>query len=129
MTTCRGLRAGRLGKGHTCQTEVWIFPAKTLFISLEAGALGKQVVGMTPSIYQAGGFQTPVYSAADLPALAMLGERSADTIRRQTLRFGYTTIYRVPQYVDHVRAVTSSKYEYVDGADPERLERLGIRPR
>lgn len=90
----------------------------------EAGALGKQVVGMTPSIYQAGGFQTPVYLAADLPALAMLGERSADTIRRQTLRFGYTTIYRVPQYVDHVRAVTSSKYEYVDGADPERLERL-----
>jgi len=45
-------------------------------------------------------------------------------IARQTLRFCYTIAHRVAQYVPFVRAVTTTRYEYVEGADPARLSRL-----
>ena len=44
--------------------------------------------------------------------------------RRQTLRFCYTMNYRIPQYVRHVRCISTTEYAYLDGADPGRLSEL-----
>jgi hypothetical protein len=96
--------------------------------ALEAGALGKQIISLGPAAYQQAGFTTP---AEDEPALSLV-ELHADLplhhqadlrreIARRTLRFCYTMVYRVAQYVPFVRAVTTLRYEYLEGADPARL--------
>ena len=98
---------------------------------VDAGILGKQVIAVTPSVYQRAGFQNTVYRREDLAQLAFIGERStyerqssAERIARQTLRFCYTMNYRIPQYVEHVRCVTTTRYAYLDGADPARFTAL-----
>lgn len=99
--------------------------------ALEAGILGKQVIALGPSIYQRAGFQSDAYDAEQLERVRLhidlpLAERSQEAARiaRQTLRFCHTMVYRVPQYVPYVRSITTTRYEYLDGADPERLIRL-----
>ncbi|WP_241076078.1 hypothetical protein [Achromobacter insuavis] len=92
--------------------------------ALEAGMLGKQVIAMGPSIYQQAGFQSDAMSPAALQAMSLLpasnfSERAH--IARLTLRFAYTMIYRAPQYVDYVRSITATRYEYREGADAGRL--------
>jgi hypothetical protein len=95
---------------------------------LDAGILGKQVIAVSPSIYEKAGFEDRVYTAADLAKLKLhanlsAAQRDAEARRlmRQTLRFAYTMVYRIPQYVNYVRSVTTTRYEYVQGADPQRL--------
>jgi hypothetical protein len=96
--------------------------------ALEAGMLGKQVIAIAPSIYQQAGFQTRAYTPGDLQALVLhcsLDESHraahAAQIARQTLRFCHTMVYRIAQYVPQVRCVTTTRYEYRDGADPQRF--------
>ena len=79
---------------------------------------------MGPSIYQQAGFQSDAMSPAALQAVDLLpasnfSERAH--IARLTLRFAYTMIYRAPQYVDYVRSITATRYEYREGADAGRL--------
>lgn len=96
--------------------------------ALEAAILGKQVIAVSPSIYHEAGFQSDAYTPAQVQELA-LNERSneldriatAERISRQALRFCYSMVYRVAQFVEFVRCVTTTKYEYFDGANPERL--------
>jgi hypothetical protein len=96
--------------------------------ALEAAALGKQVISIGPSHYQEAGFRTDASTPealarvtldVDLPA----EERAAaqERLRRGTLRFLYTVAYRLPQYVQHVKALSTTSYRYVPGADPQRL--------
>jgi hypothetical protein len=40
------------------------------------------------------------------------------------LRYGYTHVYRFSQFVEHVRAVTTTRYRYYEGADAARLARM-----
>jgi hypothetical protein len=98
---------------------------------LDAGILGKQVIGVVPSNYQQAGFQTRVYSAdevADLRLVANLGRQErlteSERIRRLSLRYCYTMVYRFAQFVPYVRALTTTRYEYYEGADVDRLTRL-----
>jgi hypothetical protein len=99
--------------------------------ALEAGALGKQVIAVAPSIYQQAGFQSDAWGPQALPQLVLHASldaaeraRHAAHIARQTLRFAYTMIYRVPQFVNQVRCITTTRYEYREGADPARLTDL-----
>lgn len=99
--------------------------------SLEAGMLGRQVIAVTASPYQQAGLQSTVYEPAQLATLQLdssLDEVAAARARRsrmrQTLRFCHTTVYRVAQYVRHVRCLTTTRYAYLEGADPERLTTL-----
>lgn len=96
--------------------------------ALEAGTLGKQVIAIAPSIYQEAGFQTQAYTPGDLRSLVFHGSlddtrRAAHAARiaRQTLRFCHTMVYRIPQFVPQVRCITTTRYEYRDGADPQRF--------
>ena len=99
--------------------------------ALEAGTLGKQVIAVSPSVYQKAGFQSDAYSPESMSNLvlhATLGdaerEQRSAHIARQTLRFAYTINFRLSQYVDQVRCVTTTRYEYFEGADLERLPNL-----
>lgn len=96
--------------------------------ALEAGMLGKQIIAIAPSIYEEAGIQSKVYEQQTLSQLELYStldfasrERHAARIMRQTLRFAYTMVYRVPQFTDYVCSVTTTRYEYFEGADPNRL--------
>lgn len=99
--------------------------------ALEAGILGKQVIAVAPSVYRQAGFQSDADSPSALRNLVLHAAlddatraRHAMRIARQTLRFAYTMVYRLPQYVEQVRCVTTTRYEYFEGADPDRLPNL-----
>lgn len=99
--------------------------------ALEAGILGKQVIAVSPSVYQEAGFQSTAYNHEQLQRLHLivdldksLENSEAVRIARQTLRFCHTMVYRIPQYVPYVRCITTTHYEYLNGADPGRLIKL-----
>ncbi|MCI2807800.1 capsule biosynthesis protein [Eoetvoesiella caeni] len=96
--------------------------------ALEAGALGKQIISVGPSVYQRAGMADDARDSAKLALLKLnmdlppeMQMRRARAIARQTLRFCYTMTHRLPQYVDHVKAETTTQYLYKEGADPNRL--------
>lgn len=95
---------------------------------LEAGALGKQVIGIAPSNYQKAGIREDACDIDRLRSLRLWAdyadsalELAKETVRRNTLRFSYAISHRVPQYVDYVRAQTPTRFLYRPGADPERF--------
>lgn len=99
--------------------------------ALEAGAIGRQVIALTPSIYHCAGFQSDADRPETLSSLTLHRDLSQDRAReekrrtaRLTLRFAYTMNFRVAQFVEHVRCITTTRYEYRDGADPQRLPLL-----
>lgn len=99
--------------------------------AFEAGILGKQVIATGPSIYQKAGFQSNAYMPSQLAQLTLnvrqdpqFQAEEAGRIARQTLRFAHTMAYRVAQFVDHVHSATTTRYEYRQGADAGRFERL-----
>jgi hypothetical protein len=99
--------------------------------ALEAGILGKQVIGSAPSPYQEAGFRDPAYTAAQVSSLRLHAELERDRreslsrdISRRTLRFLYTVAHRIPQYTSFVRAETTTKYWYDLSADPQRFINL-----
>lgn len=93
----------------------------------EAAMLGKQVIGIAPSIYQEAGFRDAVVGPSGLDGMCLdaargAGERASLALhrRRQVLRFMYTFNDRLPQYVAAVRADTPTALRYDLQADPAR---------
>lgn len=96
--------------------------------ALEAAAMGKQVIATAPSFYSEAGIRTDADGPLAVAAVQMHAdlpdpERAAraQELRRQALRFCYTMTHRLPQYVGHVRSLSSAEYGYPPGADPQRL--------
>lgn len=99
--------------------------------ALEAGALGKQVIGVAGANYQMAGIREDACSEQKLRTLQLRAslpqaeqDSLASSVRRQTLRFAYSVTHRIPQYVDYVKCVTPTQYLYKPGADPNRLVEL-----
>ena len=95
---------------------------------MEAGRLGKPVISIAPSVYHRAGFTCNVHCRSQLcnldalmAAQVFVSSEQQRKIARQALRFAYTMVWRLPQYVDQVRAVTTTKFEYAQGAAPQRL--------
>lgn len=96
--------------------------------AMEAGMLGKPVISIAPSVYHKAGFTCNVQDRSQLDNLDALiaanlvvNHELQRKTARQALRFAYTMVWRLPQYVDQVRAVTTTKFEYAQGAAPQRL--------
>ena len=89
--------------------------------AVEAGACGKQVVCLGPSGYQYAGFVQTFCGPEDLAAAEGLDPIDVETVIRKTLRYLYLRARRFPQYIDYVRALETTRYEYFEGADPERI--------
>lgn len=93
--------------------------------ALEAGILGKQVIAVGPSIYQQAGFQTDAFDEESMSRVSLgVDAPTAALMARRTLRFCHIMAYRVAQFVPYVRCVTTTNYEYREGAEPERLIRM-----
>jgi len=99
--------------------------------ALEAGALGKQIIGISGANYQMAGIREDASSEQKLRTLQLRStlseaeqESLAASVRRQSLRFAYSVTHRIPQYVDYVKCVTPTRYRYKPGADPNRLVKL-----
>ena len=94
--------------------------------ALEVAILGKQVIATSPSLYQSAGFESTVYSNEQLDALTLKADeeerdrsQSCTQISKLALRFCYTMVYRVAQYVDYVRCISTTEYKYFE----ERIRR------
>ncbi|HEX5686709.1 MAG TPA: hypothetical protein VFY73_22095 [Ideonella sp.] len=96
--------------------------------ALEAGILGKQVIGIAPSIYRQAGFRDAVEGPGELDSLRLHADLDAQDLARRlsdiprlTLRFAYTMVHRIPQYTNFVRAEATTRYKYDMSADPQRF--------
>lgn len=99
--------------------------------ALETAALGKQVIGIAPAIYQTAGIRDDATTPEKLASVKLLRDRPLEEqkytrqcSRKNALRFAYTIAYRVPQYVEQVRCITPTSYVYRNDGDAERLVRL-----
>ena len=90
--------------------------------AVEAGACGKQVVCLGPAPYERAGFAQIFLSRQDMEENDLL-DLDEDLVRRKTLRFLYVRSHRYPQFVDYVKALETTKYQYFEGADPDRIIR------
>ena len=98
---------------------------------LEAGMLGKQVIAVAPSFFNEAGICDDATSPCALAALRLHSDLPEDErgaqqrrLQRQTLRFAYTMVHRVPQYTEAVRADATTRFRYDFDADPTRLIEL-----
>ena len=93
--------------------------------ALEAGMIGKRVVGLSPSNYQYAGFVENACSPEELvrigPIDAAVQAQNAHRVASRTLRFCYTSAYRLPQFASYVRCLDPTRYEYFEGAAPQRI--------
>ncbi|WP_309045378.1 capsule biosynthesis protein [Marinobacter sediminicola] len=88
--------------------------------AVEAGACGKQVVCLGPAPYENAGFVQVFRSRAEMEKRVLVDIDTA-TIQRKTLRFLYVSSHRFPQFVDYVKAVETTKYEYFIGGSADRI--------
>lgn len=91
---------------------------------VEAALRGRKVVCVGHAAYERAGFCPHVCSEADLPLLESLSSHDPQETSRLALRYLYTYGRRFTQFVPFVRALTTMRYEYLDGADPERIVRI-----
>ena len=96
--------------------------------ALEAAIIGKQVIAVSPSVYQNAGFESTACTRDQLGGLALLADMNeperrncSERISRYALRFAYTMAYRVAQFVDYVHCINTTEYRYFSGADSRRL--------
>lgn len=89
--------------------------------SVEAGACGKQVICLGPSSYDACGFVRTFVNKDDLNRANALNDIDPEIVIRKTLRFVYLRAKRFPQFVDFVKAIKTTEYEYFYGASSERI--------
>lgn len=96
--------------------------------ALDAGILGKQVIGTAPSLYQQAGFRDPARNAAEVSVLRLNvdlptqdREQHERRLARRALRFCYTIAFRMAQYTRFVRADATTRFRYDFGADPGRF--------
>ena len=90
----------------------------------EAGICGKKVVCLGPSAYQQAGFAIHIRRDEEWLRLQALEQHDPETTVRRSLRYIYLRAHRLPQYVDYVRAQSTTKFHYYKGADPNRLIRM-----
>ena len=89
--------------------------------AIEAGACGKQVICLSPSSYDSAGFVRTFVNKDDLYRSNALINIEPDIVMRKTLRYVYLRAKRYPQYVDYVKAIETTKYEYFDGENADKI--------
>lgn len=91
---------------------------------VDAALAGRRVVCVGHSSYERAGFAAHLYGPEDLPQLEGSEPHDPERTARLALRYVYTHGRRFAQYWEFVRALTTFRYEYYEGADPERVVRL-----
>lgn len=89
--------------------------------AVEAGACGKQVICLGPSSYARAGFVRAFPNKASMYEPHARRDLDPDQVMRKTLRFIYVRSHRHPQFVDYVRPIETTRYQYFQGADAGRI--------
>lgn len=92
--------------------------------AIDAGISGKQAISLGPGAYVDAGFVRVFMDRAALHRPDARTPIERDAAIRATLRYIYLNAGRFPQFVDSVRAVTTTRIRYFEGADPTRLARM-----
>lgn len=83
--------------------------------TIEAATLGKPVVCLSPSQFQDSGFVTTYTSRESmLEATGLFKQITPDQVTKLAMRHIYTAARRFPMFVDEVKAITTTQYEYAD---------------
>jgi hypothetical protein len=106
-----------IGSGDRASTQDLMRQADAVVVNggsagFEAGMLGKPVIGLSPAHYNEGGFQIRFYAPDDRHNLNILGRQNPRDIARMALRCAHTLNFRFYQYVNEVRALTTTRYVY-----------------
>jgi hypothetical protein len=91
---------------------------------VEAALRGKRVICIGHAPYERAGFSTHIVDSESLSNLDRLVQHDPERSIRHALRYVYTYGRRFTQFVDFVRAITTTRYEYFKGADTARIERI-----
>lgn len=85
--------------------------------TIEAATLGKPVVCLSPSQFQDSGFVTTYTSRESmLEATGLFKKMTPDMVTKLAMRHIYTAARRFPMFVDEVKAISTTQYEYADRA-------------
>jgi hypothetical protein len=83
--------------------------------TIEAATLGKPVICLTPSQFQDSGFITTYTSRKSmLEATDLFKKLPPETVTKLAMRHIYIAARRFPMFVDEVKAVSTTHYEYAD---------------
>jgi hypothetical protein len=88
---------------------------------VEAGIRGKAIVSVGRCSYEAAGFSTQIHHEGELDKLDDLDNLKGSDVILHTLRYIYIHARRFPQFVDYIRAISTSKCNYYEGANPNRI--------
>lgn len=91
---------------------------------LEAAVCGKKVVCLGQSRYRTAGFCLHITNHDEWHRLEELRCHNPEMALRRSLRYIYVQAARFPQFVNHVRSLTTTRYRYYSGADVGRLTRM-----
>ena len=92
--------------------------------AVEAGALGKQVICLGHSTYEKAGFVRTFLTKEDMYVKKMHNNLDKMTIIKSTLRYVYLRAKRFPQFVDYVKAKTTTEYEFFKGAHTDKIIKM-----
>jgi len=118
-----------IGSRETADTYDLINEADLIIVNgsttgIEAALLGKRVICLGHATYQGAGLCIQVTKSTDWNALSQSKHHDHELVARRALRHLYTEACRFPQYVKFVRARTTTRYNYYEGADPERIVKI-----
>lgn len=89
--------------------------------AVEAGICGKQVICLGPSSYEKAGFLRVFNNKEDMYRTNALVDIEPEIVIKKTLRYIYLRARRFPQFVNFVKAIKTTKYQYFQGANPQRI--------
>jgi hypothetical protein len=89
--------------------------------AIEAGFCGKKVICLGPSEFKGAGFVTCYTSRSEMESMSRPPDLDAVERIRKTLRYVYVRANRHPQFVNFVKAIKTTEYYYLDGADHRRI--------
>lgn len=88
---------------------------------IEAGLLGKKVIGLSPSWYSNSGFSAQVHSSDDLGAISLLDLMPERRIVTLALRFLYCYHARFSQFVRYIQPLSVYENLYKFGAKSDKI--------
>jgi len=88
---------------------------------IEAGLLGKKVIGLSPSWYSTSGFSSQIHSFSEIDNILFLETHDSKDVVRRALRFLYCFHRRFAQYADYIRPLSIYENKYNLDADASKI--------
>lgn len=88
---------------------------------IEAGILGKKVIGLISSWYSKAGFSIQIHGKEDIYKIKDIYNMESYDITRKTLRFLYSYHKRFIQYTESVIPLNSNTNNYYEGSDSSKI--------